>query len=81
MDRMAKTTRVVLIDDIDGSEGDGVRNVTFAFNGREYEVDLSEDNVRSLEEALRPFCDAGRRVVRRRRKRAGVSGSAQGADA
>lgn len=47
-------------DDIDG--GPAVENVTFALRGVEYEVDLSEKNLKRLEEALEDFMIAGREV-------------------
>ena len=50
--------KVVLIDDLDQTEG--ARTVTFAYNGKPYEVDLSEKNVEKLEKALAPFINAAR---------------------
>ncbi|WP_211341955.1 Lsr2 dimerization domain-containing protein [Plantibacter flavus] len=44
----------------------------FGVDGRNFEVDLSDDNAERLREVLRPFIEAGRRLVppgkRRRRK-------------
>ncbi|MEV5068859.1 Lsr2 family protein [Microbacterium sp. LMI12-1-1.1] len=62
-----RTTKVILVDDIDGSEED-VRTVTFALENRLYEVDLSPANAEALEAALRPYLDAGRPVKRRKRQ-------------
>jgi hypothetical protein len=45
-------------DDLDGSEASG--SVEFALDGREYEIDLSDDNAAKLREALAPFVAAGR---------------------
>ena len=55
---MAKRTIVTITDDLDGSED--AETVTFAYDGSSYEIDLSEENRRKLEEALQPFIDAGR---------------------
>jgi hypothetical protein len=65
---MATQITTVLVDDIDGSEGD-VRAVSFAVDGTAYEVDLSAANAAALADALAPYIAAGRRVPRPRRKR------------
>ncbi len=57
---MAREVQVVLKDDIDKTIA--ARNVTFALDGVEYEIDLSEDNITKLVAALEPFTAAGRRV-------------------
>ena len=43
---MAREVQIFLKDDIDGSVAD--RNVTFALDGTEYEIDLSEANIDKL---------------------------------
>ncbi|UVK59084.1 Lsr2-like DNA bridging protein [Microbacterium phage Cen1621] len=63
----------VSVDDIDGSEGDDVREVTLAVDGVTYELDLSSANRAKLDEALAPWLKAGRRVVRKRRGRAATT--------
>ncbi len=50
---MAKTVIVKLTDDLDGSDAE--ETVTFAVDGRSYEIDLSSANAAALREALRPF--------------------------
>ncbi len=55
------------IDDLDGSEASG--SVEFALDGREYEIDLSDDNAAKLREALAPFVAAGRPAGRSGRSR------------
>ncbi len=57
---MAQQTRVIVTDDIDGSEG--AKTYTFAFNDTRYEIDLAAGNRDALIRALQPFIDAGRRV-------------------
>jgi hypothetical protein len=64
-----KKSIIVLVDDLDGTEGDDVREVTLSLNGTAYELDLSAANREALDAALAPFVSAGRRVVRKRRKR------------
>ena len=59
---MARKVEVTLVDDIDGNPAE--RNVTFALDGKTYEIDLSQDNYDRLAEALAPFIEAGRRVTR-----------------
>jgi hypothetical protein len=59
---MPSTTIVELIDDVDGKKGD--ETVTFALDGRTYEIDLSAANAAKLRAAVQPYLDAGRRVGR-----------------
>jgi hypothetical protein len=47
-------------DDLDGSEASG--SVEFALDGREYEIDLSDENASKLRDALAPFVSAARRL-------------------
>ena len=54
--------RLVLIDDLDGSEGD--QTITYTVNGQEYEIDLSEKNVDKFNKALAPFIEKSRPVER-----------------
>lgn len=54
--------RVMLIDDLDGSEGS--ETVTYTVNGQEYEIDLSEKNVEKFRKALGPFIEKSRPVER-----------------
>lgn len=59
------TKRVThLVDDLDGSvleDGKG-KQVTFALEGRSYEIDLSSDNADKLYEALAPYVNAARSI-------------------
>lgn len=71
--------QIVLIDDLDGSEG--AETVTFGLDGTTYEIDLSEANAASLREALAPYLAKANRVsptgkARQTRKRASTSNSA-----
>lgn len=52
-----------LVDDLNGdvlAEGEG-ETVSFAIDGKSYEIDLGEKNAAALREALRPYIEAGRR--------------------
>jgi hypothetical protein len=64
---MAKT--VVTTDDIDGSPN--AETVTFSFDGRSFEIDLSKKSRSALEKALKPYIDAGRPVGSRTTRGAG----------
>lgn len=64
---MAKT--VVTTDDIDGSPN--AETVTFSFEGRNFEIDLSKKSRSALERALKPYIDAGRPVGTSRGSRGG----------
>lgn len=51
-----------LVDDLDGTvldEGEGTQ-MTFSFDGRDYEIDLSRRNAEKFYRALTPFVDAAR---------------------
>jgi hypothetical protein len=52
----------MLIDDLDGSEGD--QTVTYTVDGQEYEIDLSEKNAQRFRDALAPFIEKSRPVER-----------------
>jgi hypothetical protein len=59
---MARRTRVVLQDDIDGTEP--ARTVTFSVEGRTYEIDLSDAHRSEFEAAVAPWIAHARRVPR-----------------
>lgn len=68
---MAQRTITTLVDDLDGTDlerGSG-ETILFGVDGRDYEIDLSDDNAQALRETLRPYVEAGRRVVRIRSRR------------
>lgn len=64
---MAKkvTTIVELTDDLDGSKAD--RTVSFGFEGKNYEIDLSKRNANAFEKSMRPYVAAARQVRPSRR--------------
>jgi hypothetical protein len=59
---MAQKVEVHLQDDLDG--GPAEHTVTFALDGKDYEIDLSTTNTEKLRETLRPYADAGRKTTR-----------------
>ncbi|MFJ4044149.1 Lsr2 family protein [Microbacterium sp. NPDC089987] len=61
---MARRIIHQLVDDIDGAvlEVGAGEQVSFALDGRAYEIDLSETNAQALRDALQPWIEAGRRV-------------------
>ncbi|MDT0276285.1 histone-like nucleoid-structuring protein Lsr2 [Blastococcus goldschmidtiae] len=64
---MAQTTRVLIVDDLDGNElpeGQG-QTVTFALDGTGYEIDLSKKNADKLRADFKRYVDAARKVSRR----------------
>lgn len=61
---MAQLTVVRFIDDIDGSDLADAETptLTFALDGTQYEIDLSDKSQEKLRKALAPYIGAGRRV-------------------
>ena len=64
---MTKKIIYTLVDDLDGST-DRVSTYRFAVEGREYEIDLSVDNLARLRAALAPYVAAGRPYSRTARR-------------
>ena len=56
---MAQKVDVKYVDDLDGS--DASDTVSFALDGRSYEIDLSDENAARLRDALAEFVAAARR--------------------
>ena len=57
---MAQQTTVKFIDDLDGSEASGT--FPFALDGKQYQIDLSDENAAKLRDALAPFVEAARKA-------------------
>jgi nucleoid-associated protein Lsr2 len=66
---MAQQTTVRFIDDLDGSDATG--SVGFSLEGRNYQIDLSDENAARLRDALAPFIDVARKAARRSSRRPG----------
>lgn len=66
---MAQQFQVQYIDDIDGSDlGSEATTIAFAFEGREYSIDLGEENAEAFRAAMAPYVEAAHRVGSARRK-------------
>lgn len=63
---MARRVEVVLIDDLDGAPAD--QTVSFALDGTNYEIDLSESNAGSLRDLLSTYVAASRKTTSVRAK-------------
>ncbi|GHJ34703.1 Lsr2 family protein [Streptomyces sp. TS71-3] len=77
---MAQKVQVLLVDDLDGGEAD--ETVTFALDGKSYEIDLTTGNADKLRGLLEPYLKGGRRTGGRAsggrgKARAAASGSSQ----
>ncbi|MFC8584796.1 histone-like nucleoid-structuring protein Lsr2 [Streptomyces sp. NPDC003444] len=76
---MAQKVQVLLVDDLDGVEAD--ETVTFALDGKTYEIDLTTANAEKLRGLLEPYTKSGRRTggraaAPRGKGRAATGGSA-----
>jgi len=58
---MARQITEVLIDDIDG--GNASVSVQLAYQGKTYEIDLNKRNAKKLDDLIKPWITAGRRVT------------------
>ena len=75
---MAQQVNIVLVDDIDGSEAE--ETVSFALDGKEYEIDLSAKNAAKLRAVFAPYVGHARRAASRRRGARGAAGGPSPAD-
>ncbi|MEU4169050.1 Lsr2 family protein [Streptomyces sp. NPDC026665] len=57
---MAQKVQVLLVDDLDGGEAD--ETVTFALDGKTYEIDLTTANADKLRGLLDAYVKGGRRT-------------------
>src|SRR6478735_8907124 len=57
---VAQKVQVLLVDDLDGGEAD--ETVTFALDGKTYEIDLTTANADKLRSLLEPYAKSGRRT-------------------
>lgn len=60
---MAQKVIVELVDDLDGTAGEGVSTVRFGLAGVDYEIDLTETNANQLRAELADYVAAARRTV------------------
>ena len=57
---MAQQMTVRFIDDLDGSDASGTFD--FSLDGRNYQIDLSDENAAKLRDALAPYLGAARKT-------------------
>lgn len=76
---MARKVQMILLDDIDG--GEAKRTATFALDGKAYEIDLNEENLDKLSEAMAPFIAKARRSSTGAGRRPASRASSTGGDA
>lgn len=69
---MAQQVNIVLVDDIDGTPA--AETVSFALDGKEYEIDLSAKNAAKLRDAIAPYLGHARKAAGRRRGGRAASG-------
>lgn len=66
---MAQQFHVQYIDDIDGTVlGSEANTIAFAFDGKDYTIDLSDENAAAFREAVAPYVSAGHRQTSAKRK-------------
>lgn len=70
---MARTMKVVLTDDIDGTPAD--ETVEFPVDGTDYEIELNSDNAAKFREVLEPYISKARRVSGSRTSKKKVTSS------
>jgi hypothetical protein len=75
---MAQKVKVLLIDDLDGSDAD--ETVSFAVDGVSYEIDLSSSNASDLRDAFAKWIGHARKSGGRRAPARRSSGSTSGGD-
>lgn len=73
---MAQKVKVLLIDDLDGSDAD--ETISFAVDGVTYEIDLNAENAAELREAFAKWIGHARKAGGRRTTRRASSSSGGG---
>lgn len=64
---MAQKVSIEYIDDIDGSPlGDDGETVEFGFEGRNYQIDLTEENAQKFREFMEVYVENGTRITARK---------------
>ena len=75
---MAQQVNIVLVDDLDGTPAE--ETVSFALDGKEYEIDLNAKNAGKLRDAIAPYVGHARRAASRRRGRSAAGTGPSPAD-
>ena len=72
---MAQIKEVRLVDDLSGDAAD--ETIEFGLDGRNYEIDLSDDNAKKLRDVLADYVAAARRAAAPARRRAASNSAAR----
>ena len=72
---MARKTKTVLVDDLDGS--DATSTATFALDGVRYEIDLNDENASEMRSDFMKWTTAARRVGGRAKRGTGAGNEAK----
>jgi hypothetical protein len=59
-EKLAQKVNITFVDDIDGSEA--IATIPFSYQGKDYELDLSQEHIEELEGALEKFIKHARRA-------------------
>ena len=63
-ENMAQQFQVQYIDDLDGTNlGSEANSISFAFEGKEYSIDLSDENAEQFRQVMAPYIENGSRVT------------------
>ncbi|ALE75755.1 Histone protein Lsr2 [Pseudonocardia sp. Ae168_Ps1] len=71
---MAQIKEVRLVDDLSGDAAD--ETIEFGLDGRNYEIDLTDDNAKKLRDVLADYVAAARRAAGPAARRRGASNAA-----
>lgn len=74
---MAQKVNIVLIDDLDGTEG-AAETVAFGIDGDTYEIDLTEKNAAAMRKAFAKYAEVARSTGKRRGRKPAALAAAQG---
>ena len=70
---MAKETKVIIRDDLDGTED--AKSYKFGWGDDQYEIDLSDDNAKELQDFLGRYINAAAKVTSRLPRSGGAPAS------
>lgn len=76
---MAQLFQMRYIDDIDGSDlGEKANTLFFALDGKEYSIDLSDENADTFHQVIAPYIAAGHRVSKTKPSRKATTKTSSG---
>ncbi|MBB1033622.1 Lsr2 family protein [Dietzia sp. CQ4] len=76
---MAQLFQIRYLDDIDGTDlGDKANTLFFAFDGKEYSIDLSGENADTFHQVMAPYIAAGQRVSKTKSSRRATTKTSSG---